>query len=449
MAKTLVFIFALLLIHLAVAAEPGRNLTVARVADNRIALVIGNSQYPGATLKNPVNDAHDMAQALRRLGFAVIEKVDVTQKEMNRAISQFGEKLRTDSVAIFYYAGHGMQIKGKNYLIPVDAQIGSEASARAETVDIDTVMDQLAVSSLNIVILDACRNNPFERRFRSAGGGLAQMDAPKGTLIAYATAPGKTAADGDGRNGLYTRELLKLIQAPGVPIENVFKKVRANVALATGDNQIPWEASSLTGDFYFKPHAKTIASTATTAASTPSAEQVAVAAPDPASLDLAYWEGVKGSRDPEAFRTYLDQYPAGHFAALARIRLNELNAEAAGKSTAKPTRSRSTDCLNGTWEAQISGNQFQMLVRWNPATSQYEGLLARHGEGSHAVGFTIGETIWKARVTDASGRLHESQMLRHSAADARWLEGEIDLERCNASELVTSFARFRRVPNPE
>lgn len=243
------------------AADGNRNLAVSTTSSgNRIALVIGNSAYSGAPLANPVNDARDMAGVLRKLGFEVIERTNVSQKDMNRAIAQFGEKLRNDSVALFFFAGHGMQVKGKNYLIPVDAQISTEATVRAETVDVDTVMDQLSVSPLNVVILDACRNNPFERRFRSVGGGLAQMDAPKGSLIAYATAPGKVASDGSGKNGLYTQELLRQIQSPGLTLEAVFKRVRNGVMTASADAQIPWESSSLTGDFFFVPAANSASS---------------------------------------------------------------------------------------------------------------------------------------------------------------------------------------------
>jgi len=227
---------------------------VHAAAERRVALVIGNAAYKDAPLDNPVNDARDMAEMLRRTGFEVIELINGTQKEMNRAIAKFGDRLRSDSVALFYYAGHGLQVRGKNYLVPIDAQISNETSIRVESVDVDGVLDQLASSELNVVILDACRNNPFERKFRAmGGGGLAQMDAPKGSLIAYATAPGKTAADGDGRNGLFTGELLKQMQRPGLTIEQVFKNVRREVARATRDNQIPWESSSLTGDFYFLP----------------------------------------------------------------------------------------------------------------------------------------------------------------------------------------------------
>jgi hypothetical protein len=223
--------------------------------ERRVALVIGNAKYKEAPLINPVNDARDIAAALQRTGFEVIIAIDATQKEMNRAIAKFGDRLTLDSVALFYYAGHGMQVRGKNYLIPIDAEIKSESSVRVESVDVDGVLDQLSTSDLNVVILDACRNNPFERRAnRSMGAaGLAQMEAPKGSLIAYATAPGRTAADGEGRNGLYTQELLKQIQVQGLTIEQVFKNVRREVAKATRDGQIPWESSSMTGRLLFRP----------------------------------------------------------------------------------------------------------------------------------------------------------------------------------------------------
>ena len=173
-----------------------RNLKVTNSnaqTQKRVALIIGNAKYKGAPeLRNPVNDAKAMSNALNALGFEVIEVTDANQKEMNRAIALFGEKLNSGAAALFFYAGHGLQVKGKNYIVPVDAQINGETAVRTETVDMDVVMDQLNAASVSIVILDACRNNPFERSFRKIGGGLAQMDAPKGSFIAYATAPGKT-----------------------------------------------------------------------------------------------------------------------------------------------------------------------------------------------------------------------------------------------------------------
>jgi len=220
----------------------------------KIALVIGNASYPSARLKNPVNDANALAARLREAGFDVVLKTDANQKEMSRAINQFGERIKLGGTALFYYAGHGIQVRGKNFLIPVDADIGSEAGVRGESVDLDQVLDQLGTANVGLVILDACRNNPFETRFRRSGGaGLAQVDAPTGTLLAYATAPGKTASDGNGGNGLYTSALLKAMSVPGLKIEDVFKQVRNEVIRASENQQTPWESSSLTAEFYFVP----------------------------------------------------------------------------------------------------------------------------------------------------------------------------------------------------
>jgi hypothetical protein len=225
------------------------------LSQKRVALVIGNAKYQGApSLRNPVNDAKAMSDSLSELGFEVIEATDATQKEMNRAITSFGSKLSPETVALFFYAGHGLQVKGRNYIIPVDAQIESEAAIASEAVSVDAVLEQLNASPVSIIVLDACRNNPFERSFRKiGGGGLAQMDAPQGSFIAYATAPGKTAADGDGENGLFTQELLKQINESGLDLEKVFKRVRANVFAKSAGAQMPWDSSSMTGDFYFNP----------------------------------------------------------------------------------------------------------------------------------------------------------------------------------------------------
>ncbi|HUQ28474.1 MAG TPA: caspase family protein [Usitatibacter sp.] len=227
--------------------------------EQRIALVIGNNAYQAGPLRNPVNDATAMAARLKAAGFDVTLRTDVTQRELTRSISQFGHALKPGAVALFYYAGHGMQVRGRNFLIPVDADIQSEATARSEGVDVDLLLEQLGPARLSMVVLDACRNNPFEGLTRSAGGsGLAQIDAPKGTLVAYATAPGRVAADGEAGNGTYTGELLKAIDVPGLKVEEVFKRVRVNVARATANQQIPWESSSLTGDFYFVADQRTL-----------------------------------------------------------------------------------------------------------------------------------------------------------------------------------------------
>ena len=371
----LLIIFLAAWLGCAAAAEPQRDPGIVSASgEKRVALVIGNAAYKDAPLKNPVNDARDMAATLRRLGFDVIEKTNVGQKDINRAIAQFGEKLRSDTVALFYYAGHGIQVKGKNYVIPIDAHITGEATVRAEAVDVDTVMDQLAISPMNIVILDACRNNPFERKFRSTGGGLAQMDAPKGSLIAYATAPGKTAADGDSRNGLYTQELLKHIQTPGLPLEAVFKRVRNGVMAASGDAQTPWEASSLTGDFFFRPVA---------GATMPAAAQPVAAPVDLTAVEVSFWESIKNSADAEDFQAYLDKYPGGQFAALAERRAKKKpgKVDQPGTGPARPQTFR--DCAECPEMVAIPVGSFEM------------GGLENDQKPSHRVtlkGFALGKT---------------------------------------------------------
>lgn len=233
-------------------------LGAATAQEHRVALVIGNSDYKTAPLRNPVNDARAMAATLRKLGFEVLVGENLGRKAMLQQMRAFRDKLRSDSVGLFYYAGHGVQVKGQNFLIPTDAVVRSEAEIDEETVNLGSLLDRLdeAKNAINIVILDACRDNPFARSFRSATRGLAQVDAPTGTMIAYATAPGRTAADGDGANGVYTEEMLRVLNTPGLKVEEVLKRVRAGVVQRTNGAQTPWDASSLIGDFYFIPVAQ-------------------------------------------------------------------------------------------------------------------------------------------------------------------------------------------------
>ena len=230
-------------------------------SERRVALVIGNGSYATAPLKNPVNDAHDIGEALREVGFDVIGRENVSQNDMKRAIREFGQKTQNSDVALFYYAGHAVQVNGENYLIPVGATIEKPEEVEYESINVGFVLAQMtnAGSQTNIVILDACRNDPFVRSFRSATRGLALMNAPGGTLIAYATAPGAVASDGNGRNGLYTEELLRNLRTPGLDVEEVFKRVRVGVRAKTQGQQTPWESSSLVGNFYFRqPNAQVI-----------------------------------------------------------------------------------------------------------------------------------------------------------------------------------------------
>ncbi len=225
--------------------------------NKRLALIVGNSEYQyGGSLANPVNDARAMQETLSSLGFDVIKRENCTQKALKMAMDEFGKRLDNYDVGLFFYAGHGVQVNGNNYLIPVDAKLDNEQDAEYDCVRADRILAKMesAGSKANIVILDACRNNPFERSWRRSGSGkgLAFMNAPSGSLIAYATAPGNTASDGSGKNGLYTSALLKHISAKGLTIEDVFKRVRKTVMEQSGNKQTPWESTSLTGDFYFQ-----------------------------------------------------------------------------------------------------------------------------------------------------------------------------------------------------
>jgi len=239
--------------------EPDRTLRPQQAAgmmavqEPRVALVIGNGGYLAAPLKNPVNDARAVAEALKKSGFNVTRLEDATRPQMREAIRAFGARIAEGGVGLFYFAGHGMQVKGRNYLVPVGADIASEDEVAGEAVEVDAILAKMetARNRLNILVLDACRNNPFGRSFRSSQQGLAQVDAPTGTFVAFATAPGRTAADGSGANGLYTEALLRQFHTPGLKLEEVFKRTRADVLRASGQQQTPWENSSIVGDFYF------------------------------------------------------------------------------------------------------------------------------------------------------------------------------------------------------
>lgn len=234
----------------AAKSKPGSGVVPEEA---RYALVIGNSNYRKGALKNPVNDARDMTESLKKLGFKVIKVEDGNLATISTAVEEFSQKLQPGGVSLFFYAGHGVQVKGENYLIPVDADLKSEDEVMFKAVNVGLVLSKLEQSSsrVNIILLDACRDNPFTRSMRSLRSGLASIDAPAGSIIAYATAPGKTAADGLGRNGLYTSHLLREMAVPGVKLEDVFKQVRAGVTRDSKKEQVPWETSSLTGDFYF------------------------------------------------------------------------------------------------------------------------------------------------------------------------------------------------------
>lgn len=244
---------------------------VGAQAEPRLALLIGNSAYKSAPLVNPVNDVRLMAQVLGQVGFSVIKAEDASLREMRRLVREFGDRLRASGgVGLFYFAGHGVQVRGENYMISIDSDIRHEDEVADDAVNANVVLDKMqsAGNRMNIIILDACRNNPFAIRSRNAAAGLAVMNAPSGSIVAYATAPGSVASDGDGRNGLYTQHLARAIREPGLPVEEVFKQVRTAVRRDSGNQQTPWENTALEGQFFFMPPGPGLVSAPATATAT-------------------------------------------------------------------------------------------------------------------------------------------------------------------------------------
>ncbi len=285
-------------------------------ATERIALVIGNANYRVATrLINPRNDAEGMAALLTKAGFQVDMQIDTDLKQMQAAIERFGKSIREPKVkfGLFYYAGHGLQQDWRNYLVPVSANIRQAADLLTQTVDVSDLlryMEQPQERRSFLVVLDACRDNPFAGSFQPAAKGLSQFDAPVGSLLAFATSPGNVAQDGEGKNGLYTGYLLREFAVPGARLEDAFKRVRLSVRMASKGAQIPWESTSLEEDVFIFPVATKKLSEA-----------------DRNKLlekEIATWMTIKNSSDPEVLAGFIREFPSGSASELAQSRLTRL-----------------------------------------------------------------------------------------------------------------------------
>jgi len=316
-------------------------------AGKRVALIIGNSNYEHVqSLSNPQNDARLMAKTLEEAGFEVKELIDANYRDMKRELLEFGRALRDRDVeaGLVYYAGHGVQVRGENYLIPVNARLADEDEVDLEGINVNDFLQVMNSSSspVNIVVLDACRNNPFKGSFRSATRGLAPVDAPMGTLIAYATSPGQVALDGSRFNSPYTEALSKAITtSSGEPIESVFKQARRDVLLETDDKQVPWEVSSITGDFYFYPQDQLPA---------PGSPAVSGNASD---LDIASWTAVRDNPTAGELRAYLEKFPDGLFADIARKRLDALESKPLQQASLDPSAATGSGSGESLVEAPI------------------------------------------------------------------------------------------------
>ncbi|HEV7682048.1 MAG TPA: SUMF1/EgtB/PvdO family nonheme iron enzyme [Pyrinomonadaceae bacterium] len=295
--------------------------------ERRIALVIGNGAYLSAKpLANPANDAADMAKTLRDLGFEVLSGSNQSKRQMESLIREFGLKLASGGTGLFYYAGHGLQVGGSNYLVPVDAEIPEEDEVQYQTVPLDLVLTKMtmAKNDLNIVILDACRNNPFARswrRYRDAGSsdGLAKISPPTGTLVLYATEPGKVASDGAGRNGLFTESLLMQIKKPNVEYDQMVRALSADVWQRSNRQQLPWKEGNSLAEFYFVRGAKASGADA----EIEPANGETVAEKDRATVEREAWGYVSNSSDPQDFQNFLKEFPSGANAGNAKIKLEQ------------------------------------------------------------------------------------------------------------------------------
>ncbi|HVZ00429.1 MAG TPA: SUMF1/EgtB/PvdO family nonheme iron enzyme [Dongiaceae bacterium] len=303
-------------------------------AEPRVALVIANGDYGGdiGSLKNPVNDGKLIAATLQKVGFKVTLVANGDQRKMKQALNDFSEALAKagpSATGLFYYAGHGLQVSGQNYLVPVGANIKREGDVDLEALSADAVLKVLnfSGSKVQIVILDACRNNPLMRSFRSGTMGLAKLDAPIGSFVAYSTAPGSVAADGQGANSPFAGALAAELQKPGASIEEMFRNVRAKVIAETDSQQVPWDSSSLTAPFYFS---KDFSGAGASAA-----------------VDQVFWDSIKDSDDPADFQAYLKKFPKGTFADLAANRIKDLKSGAATQAAAAPLPQPASSASSG------------------------------------------------------------------------------------------------------
>jgi hypothetical protein len=282
--------------------------------------VIGNGAYPQAKLVNPTHDAKAMHALLGLAGFDAELLLEGRKESMIESIERFGARLQSSdtSLAVFYYAGHGAQLDWRNYLLPVDVSVRSAETLKAGCIDLGMLLDQFtraqrqAEGKTFVVILDACRDNPFGSAYRTPNKGLSQFDAPVGSLLAYSTAPGSVASDGEGQNGLYTQHLVTELSRQGTRIEDALKRVRLNVRLASGGAQIPWESTSLESDVFIFP----------SAAGNLSEEEQERQIEE----EIAHWGRVKSSRRIEDWVEYLRRFPNGRFSEVAQFRLNRLLA---------------------------------------------------------------------------------------------------------------------------
>ncbi|MBL8381022.1 MAG: caspase family protein [Burkholderiales bacterium] len=394
----------------------------------KIALVIGNAAYRQSPLKNPANDALGMAETLNATGFEVTLRLEASRSAMQATIDAYVKQLAARKcVGLFYFAGHGIQFNWKNYLLPVDAQVASNADVEKQGIEVNALAAGLARAGnpMNLIILDACRDAPFGEASKPEQKGLSQMDAPPGTLLAYATAPGNVASDGEGSHGLYTENLLREAKVPEARVEDVFKRVRLNVRRRSNGAQVPWESTSLEEDYYFVPPSEL--------AVTPDVERVRRFADE-----LRLWERTALAGEPAPFDDYLKRHPDGQFADLARSRREA--AVALQAKLREEDRQRRVAAEAAAWQrvgTQAGLPDIEEFLRQHPAGANAQAARARRDR-------LVAEREAKllAEAPKVAAVRTEQDRERRYAEEAR-LWGEA--ERASSPRLVEDY--LRRYPS--
>ncbi len=347
------------------------GFTNLAVAESRVALVIGNAAYKNESpLSNTLHDARDVAGVLERAGFEVIAVENGSRRDMNETIGRFLRRLRaTQSVGLVYYSGHGLQVRGKNYLVPVDARIRSEWDVANEGVSVERLlaeMDGRGDGVTNLVILDACRNNPYQSDKGIGDKGLARVTAPSSTLILYATRPGKTADDNPReRNGLFTKHLLSAMERKGAEVEEAFREVIRKVYRESGREQYPWKEGALLERFYFFPSESTD--------SPPKPPPVAVPG---SGVEIEVWRAAKECGTAACIQAYLDAYPEGRFAVFAREQLRHSGGESASPEPPEEPKVAPLKALLETCELHVRADRLTTGVGGN-ALECYQSVLEK------------------------------------------------------------------------
>ena len=439
----LTLLFVLLLIALLPAPHAG--------AASRVALVVGNADYneAAAVLRNPVNDATAVAAALRRLGFEVIEGTDLDEDGFYDRIGAFEDAARKAAVSLFFYAGHGLQVDGRNYMAPVDLNVQRKQDLRRGAVELADVLEVMR-SETNLVILDACRNNPLAgelarslglSRAAVASRGLARVESASGTLIAYATEPGAVAADGTGKHSPYTEALLEHLETPGLSVQDLFTQVTSSVLASTDEKQKPWTHSSLSRIVRLAPGEDSGAAAAAPGVPAPASGRTSERlTAEQLAAERLFWESVKDSDDPADIQAYLDRYPDGTYAALARNRLKRLKGSAAPEDPAQDAPAAPSPAAPGPQSVEAGlglKRPDRRLIQLGLTAEGFDpgpadGLFGRGtrgaigrwqaSRGDDATGYLDVEA---AKLLLASGRQHEAaEAARQAAAQAERLKRE-------------------------